>query len=82
MICRQQIHLTLLRQNFSPVQAESACRQQNKCESKIDTCSWKGTKHFGKRRKCWLPAFSPFPKMFSNASFFRVIKSWDCVVKG
>ena len=21
-------------------------------------------KHFGKRRKCWLPAFSPFPKMF------------------
>ena len=23
-------------------------------------------KHFGKRRKCWLQAFSPFPKMFST----------------
>ena len=23
-------------------------------------------KHCGKRRKCWLPAFSPFPKMFST----------------
>ena len=22
-------------------------------------------KHCGKRRKCWLPAFSPFPTMFS-----------------
>ena len=23
----------------------------------------------GKRRKCWLPAFSPFPTMFSKVSF-------------
>ena len=23
-------------------------------------------KHCGKRRKCWLPAFSPFPTMFST----------------
>ena len=21
-------------------------------------------KHFGERRKCWLPAFSPFPSIF------------------
>ena len=30
-------------------------------------------KHFGKRRKCWLPAFSPFPTMFSilpNTNFY------------
>ena len=27
----------------------------------------KGRKHCGKRRKCWLPAFSPFPTMFSKA---------------
>ena len=33
------------------------------------------------RRECWFPAFSPFPKVFSNCSFFRVVKSWDCVVK-
>ena len=38
-------------------------------------------KRFWKRRKCWLPAFSPFPKMFSKASFLRVVKSQDRVVK-
>ena len=27
----------------------------------------KDRKHCGKRRKCWLPAFSPFPTMFSKA---------------
>ena len=27
-----------------------------------------------KRRKCWLPAFSPFPTMFSKAVFLMVIK--------
>ena len=25
-------------------------------------------KHCGKRRKCWLPAFSPFPAVFSTLS--------------
>ena len=39
-------------------------------------------KHCGKRRKCWLPAFSPFPTLFSKGFFFRVIKSGDCVIKG
>ena len=38
-------------------------------------------KQFGKRRKCWLPAFSPFPTMFSKDFFLRVVKSRDCVVK-
>ena len=32
----------------------------------------------GKRRKCWLPAFSPFPTMFSKSCFFRVVKSGLC----
>ena len=31
--------------------------------------------------QCWLPVFSPFPLMFSKASFLRVIKIQDCVVK-
>ena len=35
----------------------------------------------GKRRKCWLPAFSPFPAMFSKGLFLRVVKSPNCVVK-
>ena len=26
------------------------------------------SKHYAKRRKCWLPAFSPFPTMFSTLS--------------
>ena len=46
----------------------------------------KGRKHCGKRRKCWLPAFSPFPTMvspfptiFSKGLLFWVIKSSDCV---
>ena len=38
-------------------------------------------KHCGIRRKCWLPAFSPFLTIFSKAFFFGVVKSWDCVVR-
>ena len=30
-------------------------------------------KHCGKRRKCWLPAFSPFPTMFSFLSKTELI---------
>ena len=39
-------------------------------------------KHCGKRRKCWLPAFSPLHTMFSKVVFLRVAKTWDYVVKG
>ena len=35
----------------------------------------------GKRRKCWLPAFSPFPTVFSKAFLFRVSERRDSVVK-
>ena len=28
----------------------------------------------GKEEKCWLPAFSSFPTVFSKAFFFRVVK--------
>ena len=40
-----------------------------------------GRKHGGKRRKCWLRVFSPFPTMFSKGLFVRVVKSQDSVVK-
>ena len=30
-------------------------------------------KHFGKRRKCWVPAFSTFPKMFSKALLHKFL---------
>ena len=40
-------------------------------------------KHFGERRKYLLPAYSPFRKMFSKASFYsRHIKTWACLRKG
>ena len=39
-------------------------------------------KHAGKKRKCWSPAFSPFPTMFSKVFFSRGVKSRNCVVKG
>ena len=42
----------------------------------------KGRKHGRKRRKCWLPAFSPFPTMFSKGFSFSVVKSQDCMGKG
>ena len=33
----------------------------------------KGRKNCGKRKKCWLPAFSPFPTIFSNGFYVRVV---------
>ena len=45
-------------QNFGLVQIESICRQQNTCKLKTGTLFGMVRKHCGKRRKCWLPAFS------------------------
>ena len=50
-------------------------------KKKIKICFGKSKKHCGKRRKCWLPAFFPFPTMFSNGFFLRVVKSRECVGK-
>ena len=35
-----------------------------------------------KRRKLWLPAFSPFLAICSKAFFIRIMKTRDCLVKG
>ena len=58
---------------------DSICRRQFKLDSKIEICFGKGRKYCGKRRKCWLPAFSPFPTMFSKALFYRMVKTRDGV---
>ena len=50
---------------------QSISRQQNNSDSKIESYVVKSRKHCGKRRKCWLPAFSPSPTMFSKAFFSR-----------
>ena len=52
----------------------------NATEKKIEICLGMVTKHCGKRRKCWFPAFSPFPTMFSEGVFLGIVESWDCVV--
>ena len=51
---------------------------------KYEICFGKGRKHCGKRRKCrkhcgkrrkyWLPAFFPFPTMFSEGFFLGSLK--------
>ena len=35
-----------------------------------------------RKEKCWFPAFSPFPVMFSKASLVRAVECWDCDGKG
>ena len=68
------------RQIFRLVQIENICRKQNESQKKEnEICFGKGRKHCGKRRKCRLPAFSPFPTMFSKGFFPRFITSRDCV---
>ena len=65
------------------LQTEGICRQHNWMWWKKKSQFWfgKSRKDCGKRRKCWLPAFSPFPTMLSKAFLSRVVKSCDCVVK-
>ena len=69
------------RQIFRLVHIQITCRWQNKSKWKIVIWFGKGRKHCGKRRKCWWPAFSPFPTMFSKGFFPRVVKSRDFVGK-
>ena len=45
---------------------KASADNKNKCGRKIEICFRKGRKHCGKRWKCWLSAFSPFPIMFSK----------------
>ena len=40
----------------------------------LEICVLKGRKHCGKRRKCRLQAFSPFPYKASKTSFSRPLK--------
>ena len=60
---------------FRLVQIESICRRQTRCNLKIEILLGMGRKHCEKRRKCWLPGFSPLPTMFSKSIFFGVVKS-------
>ena len=67
--------------NCLPITKQQSFCQNNR-DLKIETYVGKDRKHCGKRTKCWLPAFSPFPTMFSKAFFSRGVKSQECVLKG
>ena len=72
--------LFIAQQNPRLVQTERLCRQQNKCEWKIEIWFGKGRKHCGKRRKCWLPAFSPFSQCFHkdlSTGSLKVVNVWS-----
>ena len=56
-------------------------QKTNKCDGKTDIHFGNDLKHSGKRRKCWWPAFSPFPVMFSKSFMYWIVKSSDCVIK-
>ena len=76
------------RQNFNLDQFESNCRQQNKCinareekKMKIVLDRTENIVGKGENAGCWIPAFYPFPTMFSKASSLGSLKSRKCVVK-
>ena len=48
-------------------------QRQDKHDKKIEICFCEGGKHCGKRRKCCLEAFSPFPALFSKGIFLRTV---------
>ena len=60
------------RQIFTVVQIENNCRRQIKFGRKIEICFVTDRKHCVKRRKCWLPVFSPFPTMFSKGFYITL----------
>ena len=77
----KKIQLFPRQRNSGLDHTESITIQQVKSDSNITIFVGKSGKHCGERRKCWLPAFSPFPKMFSKVVYLRVVKSWHCMVK-
>ena len=52
-----------------------------KSDLNSEICFGKDRKCCGKRRKCWLPVFSPLPTILSKGFFFMIVKSPDCVDK-
>ena len=62
-------------------QMESILQITKKCNTKTTIHFGKGKKHCEKRKKCWLPAFSPVPLLFTKGLFSKVIKTMDYMIK-
>ena len=57
----------------------TACHVKTRaCLGKAQCKNWSGE---SRSRNCWLPTFSPFPKMFSDLCLIIIIKTNSCVVK-
>ena len=62
---QRQAFLTFYRKK-KKLKIESICREEIKCRPDNNFCRRSDGKLCKKRRKCWLPAFSLFPTMFSK----------------
>ena len=56
------------------IQIQSICIRQINRDSKMVTCAWKDRKHGGKRRKCWLPVFSPFYTHVEDGTYYGITR--------
>ena len=74
-------YLFTKRQNFRPLLIESIADDNIYVYQKLTFVLRRVENLVGKKRKCWLPAFSLFPTMFSKGFFQRVVKSQDSMVK-
>ena len=66
---------------FASTKLEAFADNKINVANSIISLFGKGRKHYGKRRKCCLPAFSPFPSMFASDQSTRYVKPQHCVVK-
>ena len=67
------------RKNLGLVQIKSICRRQINVNEKLKFGLGRVEKHCRKRRKCWLPAFSPFQcNVFKSPLFQGRQKSGLC----
>ena len=72
---------SFLHNNILALSKSEAFANKFHCGSVGTIFLWKGRKHCWKRRKCPLPVFFSFHKMFPNILFLRVIKTQNCLEK-
>ena len=71
--CQIALKLFTKLQHFQPVQIQRGADNKINVTQKLKIVFGKDEKHFEKRRKCWVPAFSPFLRLFSKVPFLGVV---------
>ena len=71
-----------IKKKFRQYQTKSIYRQQYHVTEIMISVLVRVENNVGKRRKCWLPSFSPVSHMFSKAFIFRADITWGCSVMG